>query len=362
MKKVVSDVIVKGWQPETEETHKRWLLAKHPDGTPKVDDFMMVEDVVPAPAPGQLLVRNLYLSVDPFQRLVMNATPRNVEVVPLYGVMLGDVVGEVVKSHHPDFKDGDVVNGVLGWQNYALTRGGGHYIHNRSGLRVVDETLGPLNTAASVLGRPGMTAYFSMILECKPKPGDVMVVTTAAGAVGHLAGQIGKIHGATVIGITSSEEKIRFITEEMGFDAGINYKEVNDIAAAVKRECPKGVDIYYDNVGGPMAEAILSQLNPGGRVSYVGSTEQYNTFEEDGSPWTWKMDKPMFIIHDYVERYDEGRKAMSEWIKDGKLKYRDDIVDGLENAADAFIGLFQGTNVGKRLVRVNEIRLTGELA
>ena len=150
MKKVVSDVIVKGWQPETEETHKRWLLAKHPDGTPKVDDFMMVEDVVPAPAPGQLLVRNLYLSVDPFQRLVMNATPRNVEVVPLYGVMLGDVVGEVVKSHHPDFKDGDVVNGVLGWQNYALTRGGGHYIHNRSGLRVVDETLGPLNTATSI--------------------------------------------------------------------------------------------------------------------------------------------------------------------------------------------------------------------
>ena len=362
MKKEVSDVIVTGWQPETVETHKRWLLVNHPIGTPTTDDFKLVEDVVPAPAPGQLLVRSLYLSVDPFQRLVMNATPRNVEVVPLYGVMLGDIVGEVVKSHHPDFKDGDVVNGVLGWQNYALTRGIGHYIHNRSGLRVVDESLGPLNTAASVLGRPGMTAYFSVMLECKPKPGDVMVVSTAAGAVGHLAGQIGKIHGATVIGITSSDEKIRFITEEMGFDAGINYKQVNDMSAAIKRACPKGVDIYYDNVGGPMAEAVLSQLNPGGRASYVGSTDQYNTLEDDGSPWTWKMDKPMFIIHDYVEQYDEGRKAMSAWMKDGKLKYRDDIVDGLENAPEAFVGLFQGTNMGKRLVRLNETRLNGEPA
>ncbi|MEQ8510289.1 MAG: NADP-dependent oxidoreductase [Rhodospirillaceae bacterium] len=362
MQKPVSDVIVKGWQPETEETHQRWLLANHPSGAPSVDDFMMVEDVVPAPAPGQLLVRSLYLSVDPFQRLIMNATPRNVEVVPLYGVMLGDIVGEVVKSHHPDFKDGDVVNGVLGWQNYALTRGAGHYIHNRSGLRVVDESLGPLNTAASVLGRPGMTAYFSVMRECMPKPGDVMVVSTAAGAVGHLAGQIGKIHGATVIGITSSEEKISFLTEEMGFDAGLNYKAVNDIKAAVKRACPNGVDIYYDNVGGPMAEAILTQLNPGGRVTYVGSTEQYNTLEEDGSPWTWKMDKPMFIIHDYIEEYDAGRTAMSAWMNDGKLQYRDDIIDGLENAPEAFIGLFAGTNIGKRLVRVNRKRLNGENA
>ena len=184
---------------------------------------MLVEDVIPVPPPGKLLVRSLYLSVDPFQRLLLNATPRNAEVVPLYGVMLGDVVGEVVKSNHPEFKDGDVVNGVLGWQNYAITDGKGHYIHNRAGLWVVDESLGPLHTAASVLGRPGMTAYFSVTRECLPKPGDViMVVSTAAGAVGHLAGQIGKIMGATVIGITSTPEKIKFI-EDLGFDDAINY-------------------------------------------------------------------------------------------------------------------------------------------
>lgn len=359
MSKAVTDVLKTGWQPEANETHQRWVLANHPIGTPTVDDFKFVEDVIPAPAPGQVLVRSLYLSVDPFQRLVMNATPRNVEVVPLYGVMLGDIVGEVVKSHHPNFKDGNVVNGVLGWQNYALTDGTGHYIHNRSGLRVVDESLGPLNTAASVLGRPGMTAYFSVMRECQPKPGDVMVVSTAAGAVGHLAGQLGKIHGATVIGITSSDAKIKFITEEMGFDAGINYKAVNDMSAAIKRACPNGVDIYYDNVGGPMAEAVLNQLNPGGRVSYVGATDQYNTLENDGSPWTWKMDKPMFIVHDYVDEYDQGRAAMSAWIKDGKLKYQDDIVEGLENAPSAFVGLFQGSNIGKRLVRITDTRLDG---
>lgn len=361
MKKAVTDAITKGWQPEANETHQRLVLANHPVGMPTVDDFMMVEDVIPAPPPGKLLVRSLYLSVDPFQRLVLNATPRNVELVPLYGVMMGDIVGEVVKSHHPDFKDGDVVNGVLGWQNYALTDGTGHYIHNRSGLRVVDESLGPLNTAASVLGRPGMTAYFAVIRECLPKPGDVMVVSTAAGAVGHLAGQIGKIMGATVIGITSTAEKIKFI-EDLGFDDAINYKETNDLASTVARVCPNGVDIFYDNVGGPMADAVMKNMNDGWRASYVGVTQNYNEVDENGEPWKWQMDKPMFIVHDYVDEYDEARTQMSQWLKEGKLQYRDDIVDGLENAPDAFIGLFAGTNIGKRLVRVNEKRLNGEAA
>ena len=362
MKKEVTDILKHGWQPEDEETHKRWVLKRHPVGQPTLDDFMLVEDLIPVPPPGKLLVRALYLSVDPFQRLVLNATPRNVEVVPLYGTVLGDVVGEVVKSNHPDFPDGAVVNSLLGWQNYATTDGKGHYIHNRAGMRIVDEDLGPLHTAASVLGRPGMTAYFSVMIECQPKPGDVMVVSTAAGAVGHLAGQIGKIHGATVIGITSTEEKMRFLTDDLGFDEAISYTQVNDMAAAIKRAAPKGVDIYYDNVGGPLADAVLSQLNPGGRVSYVGATEHYNQVEEDGQPWTWNMDKPMFIIHDYIDRYPEGRAQMAEWIKDGKLTYRDDIWDGIDQAPGAFLDLFKGGNIGKRLVRLNDTRLNGEPA
>ena len=361
MKKEVSEELITGWQPETIETHTRWLLVNHPLGMPALDDFMMVEDVIPAPPPNKLLVRGLYLSVDPFQRLILNSTSRNAEIVPLYGVMMGDVVGEVVKSNHPDFKDGDVVNGILGWQNYAITDGTGHYIHNRAGLRVVDESLGPLNTAASVLGRPGMTAYFSVMRECLPKPGDVMVVSTAAGAVGHLAGQIGKIMGATVIGITSTADKIKFI-EDLGYDDAINYKEVNDLSSAVQRVCPKGVDIFYDNVGGPMAEAVMINMNDGWRATYVGVTHNYNEVDENGQPWKWKMDKPMFIVHDYVAEYEDGRRQMSEWIKDGKLKYQDDIVDGIENAPEAFIGLFAGTNTGKRLVRMNQKRLNGEAA
>ena len=361
MKKEVTDILISGWQPEDEERHKRWLLINHPVGMPTADDFMLVDDVVPAPPPGKLLVRGLYLSVDPFQRLILNSTPRNAEIVPLYGVMMGDVVGEVLKSNHSDFKDGDLVNGILGWQNYAITDGKGHYIHNRAGLRIVDESLGPISTAASVLGRPGMTAYFSVLRECLPKPGDVMVVSTAAGAVGHLAGQIAKIMGATVVGITSTESKIKFI-ESLGFDDAINYKEVNDLSSAVARKCPNGVDIFYDNVGGPMAEAVMKNMNDGWRASYVGVTQNYNDVDENGQPWKWQMDKPMFIVHDYVEEYEEGRRHMSNWIKEGKLKYRDDIVDGIENAPDAFFGLFEGTNIGKRLVRLNDKRLNGTKA
>ena len=188
-----------------------------------------------------------------------------------------------------------------------------------------------------------------------------MVVSTAAGAVGHLAGQIGKIMGANVVGITSTPEKVKFI-EELGFDDAINYKEVNNLASAVMRACPKGVDIFYDNVGGKMAESVLKNLNTEGRVSHVGVTQHYNQLDNNGKPWQWKMDKPMFIVHDYVKEYENARRQISQWLKDGRLKYRDDIIDGLEQAPDAFIGLFSGENIGKRLVRINKERLDGQKA
>ena len=343
------------------ELHRRWLLRNHPIGAPTVKDFKYVEDVVPAARPGHLLIRNLYLSVDPFQRLIMNATPRNVEVVPLFGVMLGDVVGEVIQSSHPEFKEGQVVNGVLGWESHSVSDALGHFIHNKTGLRVVDESLGPLHTAVSVLGRPGMTAYFSVLKECMPKNGDVMLVSTAAGAVGHLAGQIGRLHGAKVVGITSSNEKAHLLTNKLGFESAINYRECENLNAEIREHCPNGIDIFYDATGGKILDIALSHLNEGGRVSHIGVTSQYNKLEENGTPWIWNTDNPMFIVHDYVDEYDHARKELSNWVTQKSLSYIDDITIGFENAPDAFLGLFSGTNIGKSIVQLTDHRLSGAL-
>ena len=356
-----SSALIKGWEPDRHEIHKRILLVRHPQGMPVDEDFKLVEGMVPVPPPGKLLVKTLYLSLDPFHRMVMNPTPRNAEVLPLYGVMIGDVVGHVVKSNHPNFSEHDIVNGVLGWQSHAITDGAGHYIHNASGLRKVDPSHGPVHSACGVLGRTGLTAYFSVVRECNPKKNDVMLVSTAAGAVGHLAGQIGKILGCTVIGLTSTEEKVKFLTDTLGYDDAINYKKVNDIGASIRRVCPRGIDIFYDNVGGHISDAAHSQLNSGGRVTYVGVTDNYNEVGESGEPFEWKMDRPsnlpgdktfMFNVHDYRDHNEDGREQLSRWINEGKLIYHADIWNGLENAPRAWIDMMNGGNMGKRVVQV----------
>jgi len=339
------------------ERHRRWLLKRRPVGMPSLDDFMLVEDLVPQPRPGRMLVRCIYLSLDPFQRTAINPNPRAVDMVPLYGVMLGDVVGEVVSSTLPGFEPGDIVNELLGWQNYATSDGQGHYIHNPSGARKVDPALGPISTAVGILGRSGLTAYFSVLRELKPRAGETMVVSSAGGAVGSIAGCIGKLMGCRVVGLTGTDAKVKFITEELGFDAGINYKQVNDLGAAVRRAAPKGVDMYYENVGGPIGEAVMKELNPGGRITIVGLMHHYNEVDENGEPWKWPYldwgyDQAPFVIHDYAKEEPEGLAQLSAWIKDGKLPYREDVVDGLENAPAAWIDLLQGGNLGKRIVRI----------
>lgn len=339
------------------DTHRRWLVKRRPIGMPTVDDFLMTEEMIPQPRPGRMLVRTICLSLDPFQRTAINANPRSVECVPLYGVMLGDVVGEVISSTLPGFEPGDIVNELLGWQSYAVSDGKGHYIHNPSGARKVDPALGPISTAIGILGRSGLTAYFSVLRELKPRVGETMVVSSAGGAVGSIAGAIGKIMGCRVIGITGSDAKVEFITKELGFDAGINYKKVNDLGGAIRRLAPKGVDMYYENVGGPISQAVMQEMNAGSRITIVGLMAHYNEVNEKGEPWKWPYlewgykQKP-FIIHDYDEEEADGLKQLSAWIKAGKLPYREDVVEGLENAPAAWIDLLNGGNVGKRIVRV----------
>ena len=353
----VSRLLVRTSPIAPTERHRRWIVAKRPVGMPTLENFLFVEDLVPAPPPGKMLVRCIYLSLDPFQRTAINPAPRGVEAVPLFGTMLGDVVGEVVVSNHPDFKQGDIVNDFLGWQNYAVSDGRGHYIHNPSGARKVDPSLAPISTAIGVLGRTGLTAYFSVLRELRPQAGQTMVVSSAAGGVGTIAGQIGKIFGCRVIGLASTDRKIDFITRELGFDAGINYKSTNDLGGALRKVAPKGVDMYYDNVGGPIAETVLKQLKPDGRLTIVGLMHHYNEVDDDGKPWSWpflnwKYPQPPFIIHDYHAEEPAGILELARWIKEGKLKFPQDVVEGLENAPAAWIDLLKGGNIGKRIVRI----------
>ena len=339
---------------DTDESHRRWVLKSHPIGPPSSDNFLFVEDIVPQPPPGRMLVRCLWLSLDPFQRLTWNATPRNVQLTPLYGPLAGDIVGEVIQSNHPDFNPGDIVNELLGWQSHALSDGKGHYIHCPEGAYKVDTSLGPISTACHVLGRTGLTVYFSMTRELKPQPGETIVISTAAGAVGSLAVQVAKIFDCHVIGLTSTDEKYRWITEELGGDVAINYKTTGDLSEAIRAAAPNGVHMYYDNVGGPIAEAAAKNLTDNARITRVGVGSQYSSVNEDGTPWVYPIDQPMFYVHDYYTEHDQGLRAIAEWLNSGKLKYYEDVVDGLENAVRGWLDMMAGGNRGKPLVKIAE--------
>jgi len=353
MNKEVSEIMFAQANRSVEGRHRRWLLARHPLGRATRDDFLYVEDTVPMPPPGKYLARVIWLSIDPKQRLLMNPTPRNVELLPLYGVMYGYAVGEVLVSNQPSFKAGDIVNDILGWQSHSISDGTGHYVNNPRGTRKLNPAHGPISTGVGVLGHGGLTAYFSVMRELKPRSGETMLVSTAAGNVGQVAGQIGKILGCRVIGLTSTDEKCRVVVEEFGYDACINYKTEPDLRKAIRREAPNGVDMYVDNVGGWIAEAASKTLNANARVSIIGIMTQYNAVVGN-KPWTWPeaQVRSQFIIHDYHREFDAGTEALAAWLQQGKLRYREDIIEGLENAPDALIDLQAGGNIGKRIVRV----------
>ena len=330
--------------------NKQIILAQRPEGLPKESDFKLVESPIPAPADGQILVRALYLSVDPYMRGRMNDVKSYAPPVKLGEVMVGGVVGEVAQSNHPQFQTGDVVEGFFGWQENAVSDG--------KGVRKIDPKLAPVSTALGVLGMPGLTAYFGLLEIGKPQAGETVLVSGAAGAVGSMVGQIAKLKGCRVVGVAGSDDKVDYLVRELGFDAAFNYKTTEDYLKKLKELCPDGIDVYFDNVGGPVTDAVFRILNVRGRVSVCGQISQYNLAKPEMGPrFLWKLIEKRarvegFLVFQFADRYAEGLAQMAEWFNAGKIKLREDIVEGIENAPRAFIGMLQGQNTGKQLVKI----------
>lgn len=330
--------------------NRQFLLAARPVGLPKDSDFNLVETPVPMPGENQFLVRAHYLSVDPYMRGRMNDVKSYAKPVQIGEVMTGGVVGEIVASNHPDYKIGDFAVGQFGWQEYAISDGGG--------VRKVNPNLAPISTSLGVLGMPGLTAYFGLLDICDPKPGETVLVSGAAGAVGTLVGQIAKIKGCHTVGIAGTDDKVGYLVDELGFDAAFNYKTVTDYFAKLRELCPNGIDSYFDNVGGTISDAAIRLLNVHARVSICGQISQYNLEKPEMGPRllglliVTRSKVQGFLVSDYWSRFDEGLREMAGWISEGKLKYQENIVEGFENMPKAFIGMLQGDNTGKQLVRV----------
>ena len=332
--------------------NRQIVLAARPKGLPKKSNFRLVESEVPPIGEGQILVKINYLSVDPYMRGRMSEAKSYAEPVAIGQVMVGGTVGTVVESRHPDYKPGDVVAGYGGWQEYMVSDG--------REIERVDTSLAPMSTALGILGMPGMTAYFGLLEIGRPKPGETVFVSGAAGAVGSLVGQIAKIQGCRVAGSAGSQAKVDYLLNELGFDAAFNYQEVADYAAKLQEVCPNGIDVYFDNVGGPLTDAVFTQINIHARIVVCGQIAQYNAARPPRGPrllWHLIVKRARaegFLVFDYAPRFSEGRQQVAQWFREGKIKYRETVVDGLENAPAAFIGLFHGKNIGKQLVRLAE--------
>jgi len=334
--------------------NKQIVLAARPAGFPKESDFRLVESRMPVPAADQFLVRSLYLSVDPYMRPRMAAGGRSyARSVEIGEVIVGGVVGEVMESNHAQFAPDDIVEGMFGWQHYAVSDG--------AGVRKVDPTLAPISTALGVLGMPGLSAYFGLLDIGKPQPGETVVVSGAAGAVGSIAGQIAKIQGCRVIGIAGTDEKVRWLIEDLGFDAAFNYKTTPNYYRKLVALCPNGIEVYFDNVGGEITDAIIRLINVRARLVICGQISQYNLEKPEMGPrWLWALIVRQaraegFLVFQFADRFAEGLRQMAQWIREGKLKHRETIVDGIENAPRAFIGMLQGENIGKQLVKIADL-------
>jgi NADPH-dependent curcumin reductase CurA len=326
-------------------------LISRPQGMPTADNFKIVDAPMPRPRDGEVLVRALYLSVDPYMRGRMSDRKSYTPPFELNETIGGAAVGEVVESKFDGLKKGDIVMGHLLWQRYATAPG--------KELLKVDPQRAPITTALGVLGMTGLTAYFGLLEITQPRAGETVVVSGAAGAVGSVVGQIAKIKGCRVVGIAGSDEKTAYLRDELGFDAAINYK-TEDIAAALKNACPGGVDIYFDNVGGEISDAVLQLINHGARISICGQIALYNLEKPDTGPRVQSLllihsaRMQGFIVSDFLARFEEGREQLTQWLEQGKLQYAENIVDGFENTPQAFLGLFEGENTGKQLVKVGE--------
>ena len=334
------------------QSARRVVLVSRPVGEPKPSDFRIEDHAVPTPGEGQVLLRTIWLSLDPYMRGRMSDGPSYAQPVPIGGVMEGGTVSEVIASNNPGFAKGDIVLSRAGWQTHALSDG--------KGLAKIDPKLGSISTAVGVLGMPGMTAYAGLLDIGKPQPGETVVVAAASGAVGSAVGQIAKIKGARAVGIAGGADKCRYVKDELGFDDCVDHRDP-DLATKLKAACPKGIDVYFENVGGEVFEAVFPLLNAFARIPVCGLIAQYNATEAPVPKWAASMMRNVltkrltirgFIVSDFTARHADFLRDMSEWVREGKVKHREFITEGLDSAPGAFMGLLKGANFGKQLVRV----------
>jgi hypothetical protein len=336
--------------PEGARVNRQVLLKARPRAIPDAEHFEIVERPVSAIGDGQILVRNRYLSVDPAMRGWVSAVANYSEPVAIGAVMRSLAAGCVEESKHPDFRPGDLVTGWFGWQDYAVVDAG--TVENR-----VTETDLPLSAALGVLGLNGLTAYFGLLDVCQVRSGDTVVVSTAAGAVGSCVGQIAKTKGCRTVGIAGGAQKVRLCQEEFGYDVAIDYKR-DDLDAALAAACPDGVDVYYDNTAGAISDAVYRCLRVGARVAICGTASIQSW---DPVPQGPRIERHLlvkrarvqgFLIFDYASRFAEARAALAQWVRSGAIRYREDILEGIDQAPGAIAGLYRGENLGKRLIRI----------
>jgi NADPH:quinone reductase len=330
--------------------NRQFKLAAKPVGMPKESDFELAEAPLPALGDGQVLVKSAYISVDPYMRGRITGVKTYADPVLPGDVMVGGSVGQVVESRAPNLQPGDFVVGFWGWQEYAVV--------SAKAVQKLDPKLAPVSTALGVLGMPGMTAYFGFLEICKPKAGETVVVSGAAGAVGSYVAQIANIKGCRVIGIAGRDDKVQLLTGQLGCHAAFNYKTTTDYVSKLKELCPSGIDCYFDNVGGSITDAVFPLLNVFARVSICGQISQYNLEKPEPGPrlLPYILVKQArvegFIVTRFQDRFAEAIPQMAQWIREGKLKCHEEIVEGFENTPKAFIGMLEGQNTGKMLVKV----------
>lgn len=332
-------------------TQTQVLLKSRPNGIPQAGHFELVQSPVPALAASQFLVRNAFLSVEPAMRGWVNAAANYADPVPVGGVMRSFAAGTVVASRHPAYAEGEQVMGMLGWQEYAVSDG------STIRRKVLERDL-PLSLSLGVLGINGVTAYFALTEVGEPRPGDTVVVSTAAGSVGSAAGQIAKIAGCRTVGITGGAAKMAMCLDEFGFDAAIDYKDA-DFEAALAAACPNGVDVYYDNTAGAISDVVLCHINKRARIVVCGtaSVPSWDPWPSGPRAERHLLNKAArmqgFLVWDYEHRYEEAVARLAPWVRTGKLHYREEVLQGMEAAPDAIAGLYRGENLGKRLIRLH---------
>jgi NADPH-dependent curcumin reductase CurA len=325
------------------------VLAARPQGMPSASDFKLETTPIPEPGAGEVLVRNLWMSVDPYMRGRMSDRKSYAPSFEVGKPMEGRAIGRVIGSKHPTLKEGTVVSNMLGWREYFVSKG--------EGLNAVNPSL-PLSAYLGVLGMPGFTGWYGLKMIGKPKAGETLVVSGAAGAVGSMVVQIGKILGCRVVGTAGTDDKCAYLARDLGADAAINYKKAGDLLDALRQACPTGIDIYFENVGGPLLDAVLRLINPSARIPLCGMISQYNLDPPAPGPrYLFSMigNRALmqgFIISDHSKLYPEFLAEAGAWLKAGRIRREETIVEGIENAPKAFLGLFSGDNVGKMVVRL----------